>query len=118
MFPEGIPTSTSVQNILLYQHHTMRMMYKRIAEALHGAGVTDRHPTDYLQFYCLGNREPPDEVSRGVLAVLSVIAWFYVDSIQFNPSQRQGGLPYSAALEIREPSHEVGRGFPFGSSTA
>ena len=64
MFPEGIPTTTSVQNILLYQHNTMRMMYKRIAEAiLQNAGLADRHPTDYLQFYCLGNREPPDGVS-------------------------------------------------------
>jgi phospholipase D1/2 len=36
----------------------MKMMYKLIAEALRDCGLTgQRHPRDYLNFYCLGNRE-------------------------------------------------------------
>jgi phospholipase D1/2 len=57
MYPEGIPTSGSVQAILHYQTTTIRAMYKRIGDTLREVGVMDRFPTDYLQFYCLGNRE-------------------------------------------------------------
>jgi phospholipase D1/2 len=39
----------------------MEMMYGIIAEALKDAGLTDsQQPQDYLNFYCLGNREPKD----------------------------------------------------------
>lgn len=38
----------------------MSMMYKIIADALAKAGLSDKyHPQDYLNFYCLGKREPP-----------------------------------------------------------
>lgn len=37
----------------------MTMMYKIIAQALENAGISQFfHPQDYLNFYCLGNREP------------------------------------------------------------
>eukprot|EP00775_Hariotina_reticulata_P010522 gene10522-10682_t len=60
MYPEGIPTSASVQAILYYQANTRQMMYKRIAAAIAEAGLSGKaHPTDYLQFFCLGKRESP-----------------------------------------------------------
>jgi len=37
----------------------MSMMYKIVADALEKAGLSDQyHPQDYLNFYCLGKREP------------------------------------------------------------
>ena len=37
----------------------MSMMYKIVADALKQAGFADSfHPQDYLNFYCLGRREP------------------------------------------------------------
>ncbi|KDP38812.1 hypothetical protein JCGZ_04969 [Jatropha curcas] len=58
MFPEGVPTSASVQEILFWQGQTMTMMYKIIAKALKDAGLSDQyHPQDYLNFFCLGKRE-------------------------------------------------------------
>ena len=63
----GDPESGSVQEILLYQNRTMRMMYSLIGEALKAKGATGAHPRDYLNFFCLGNREarsaPPPVVS-------------------------------------------------------
>ena len=61
MYPEGDPSSAASQEILYWQHCTMEAMYKKIAEALSksdGGG----HPQDYLNFYCLGKRESPDDV--------------------------------------------------------
>ncbi|CAL5329748.1 unnamed protein product [Camellia sinensis] len=58
MYPEGVPTSSATQEILFWQGQTMAMMYKIIAEALEKEGLSDKyHPQDYLNFYCLGNRE-------------------------------------------------------------
>jgi phospholipase D1/2 len=40
----------------------MEMMYGKIAQAIAEEGL-DAHPRDYLNFYCLGVREPlqPDD---------------------------------------------------------
>lgn len=57
MWPEGVPESASVQAILDWQTRTLRMMYKEIAVALESKRIYDRHPRDYLAFFCLGNRE-------------------------------------------------------------
>ncbi|VAH97135.1 unnamed protein product [Triticum turgidum subsp. durum] len=57
MWPEGIPTTAAVQQILFWQGQTMSMMYKIIADALESQGLLDSHPQDYLNFYCLGRRE-------------------------------------------------------------
>lgn len=39
------------------------MMYETIAQELKFIGIEDSHPQDYLNFYCLGNREElPKEV--------------------------------------------------------
>ncbi len=41
------------------QTQTMKMMYGVIAAALSDVGLLgEQHPCDYLNFYCLGNREP------------------------------------------------------------
>lgn len=57
MWPEGVPDSASVQEILYWQTQTMQMMYEIIAQELKSAQIENAHPTDYLNFYCLGNRE-------------------------------------------------------------
>ncbi|KAG7973233.1 hypothetical protein I3843_07G217700 [Carya illinoinensis] len=56
MWPEGIPESASVQAILDWQRRTMEMMYTDISEALQRKG-SDAKPQNYLNFFCLGNRE-------------------------------------------------------------
>lgn len=57
MWPEGIPESASVQAILDWQRRTMEMMYSDISQALQTNGLHNVDPHDYLNFYCLGNRE-------------------------------------------------------------
>ncbi|KAK6939014.1 Phospholipase D-like domain [Dillenia turbinata] len=59
MWPEGIPSSASVQEILFWQGQTMQMMYEIIAQELKAMQIENAHPQDYLNFYCLGNREEP-----------------------------------------------------------
>ncbi|KAL6285499.1 hypothetical protein ACE6H2_009889 [Prunus campanulata] len=56
MWPEGLPESESVQDILHWTRETMSMMYRLIGEAIKESGV-EGHPRDYLNFYCLVNRE-------------------------------------------------------------
>lgn len=63
MWPEGVPTSVSVQEILFWQRQTMQMMYELIAKELKSMNLENSHPQDYLNFYCLGNREElPKEI--------------------------------------------------------
>jgi hypothetical protein len=63
MFPEGVPSSGSVQAILGHQAATVQMMYRRVAAAIADAGLAGTtHPTDWLQFYCLGKREALETV--------------------------------------------------------
>ncbi|ROT66238.1 uncharacterized protein [Penaeus vannamei] len=61
MYPEGDPASKPVQEILHWQHRTMEMMYKLIAQAIE-ANELDTHPRDYLSFFCLGKGECPEEI--------------------------------------------------------
>ncbi|XP_050127247.1 phospholipase D delta-like [Malus sylvestris] len=64
MWPEGVPSSASVQEILYWQGQTMQMMYEVVAKELKAMKVENAHPHDYLNFYCLGNREKlPDTLS-------------------------------------------------------
>uniref|UniRef100_A0A5B7AKN7 Phospholipase D n=1 Tax=Davidia involucrata TaxID=16924 RepID=A0A5B7AKN7_DAVIN len=61
MWPEGVPTSTATQRILFWQHNTMQMMYEVIYKALKDEGLEKKYePQDYLNFFCLGNREAHD----------------------------------------------------------
>lgn len=41
----------------------MSMMYKIVADALRKEGLNERHPQEYLNFYCLGKREVLTDVS-------------------------------------------------------
>ncbi|XP_004300742.1 PREDICTED: phospholipase D gamma 1-like isoform X2 [Fragaria vesca subsp. vesca] len=60
MWPEGDPKSMPLQRILLWQHKTMQMMYEMIYKALKEVGLENKYcPQDYLNFFCLGNREKP-----------------------------------------------------------
>ena len=61
MYPEGDPSSVASQEILYWQHCTMESMYKQIAAVLIETGNRCQ-PTDYLNFYCLGKREGPEDV--------------------------------------------------------
>ncbi|KAL6995918.1 phospholipase D [Sarracenia purpurea var. burkii] len=63
MWPEGAPTSASVQEILFWQGQTMQMMYEIIARELKSQHLDNAHPKDYLNFYCLGNREESPEAN-------------------------------------------------------
>lgn len=65
MWPEGMPESASVQEILYWQGQTMQMMYEIIAREIKCANLENVHPTDYLNFYCLGNREQHEGESNG-----------------------------------------------------
>ncbi|KAK8459828.1 hypothetical protein SEVIR_2G220800v4 [Setaria viridis] len=62
MWPEGNPTTAAMQEILYWQGHTMSLMYKIVADALRKEGLHERHPQEYLNFYCLGKREVLSDV--------------------------------------------------------
>ncbi|KAL6648909.1 hypothetical protein ACP70R_013133 [Stipagrostis hirtigluma subsp. patula] len=64
MWPEGNPTGTPTQRILYWQKKTMEMMYAIIYRALKEVGLDGQYePQDYLNFFCLGNREAEDTPS-------------------------------------------------------
>ncbi|XP_010531126.1 PREDICTED: phospholipase D delta-like [Tarenaya hassleriana] len=66
LWPEGDPKSGPVQEILYWQSQTMQMMYDVIARELKSMQISDAHPLDYLNFYCLGKREQlPDNMTNG-----------------------------------------------------
>ncbi|KAK9285849.1 hypothetical protein L1049_025050 [Liquidambar formosana] len=66
MWPEGDPTSAAMQEILFWQGQTMQMMYEVIVRELKSIQLSESNPLDYLNFYCLGNREGPPEISSEV----------------------------------------------------
>ncbi|XP_015878934.3 phospholipase D delta [Ziziphus jujuba] len=58
MWPEGVPSSAAVQEILFWQWQTMTMMYRIVTQALESVGLSEQyHPREFLNFYCLGKRE-------------------------------------------------------------
>ncbi|KAL0350269.1 UNVERIFIED_CONTAM: Phospholipase D delta [Sesamum radiatum] len=57
MWPEGNPKDNVMQEILFWQGQTMQMMYQVIANEIKSMQLLDSHPLDYLNFFCLGNRE-------------------------------------------------------------
>ncbi|XP_042496640.1 LOW QUALITY PROTEIN: phospholipase D beta 1-like [Macadamia integrifolia] len=61
MWPEGAPTGATTQRILFWQNKTMQMMYETIYKALEEVKLEKTYtPEDYLNFFCLGNREALD----------------------------------------------------------
>ncbi|PRQ47307.1 putative phospholipase D [Rosa chinensis] len=61
MWPEGDPKTGAMQEILYWQSQTMQMMYGVVARELRALQLQDLHPQDFLNFYCLGNREKLSE---------------------------------------------------------
>jgi len=61
LYPEGDPSTTVSQEILYWQHLTMKSMYQTIGNALQEVG-SEAHPTDYLLFFSPGKSESPDQV--------------------------------------------------------
>jgi phospholipase D1/2 len=57
MYPAGSnPEGSVTQEQLHWQYKTMEMLYKRIGDEL-GKLKSNKVPSDYLRFYCLGNRQ-------------------------------------------------------------
>lgn len=53
------------------QTQTMQMMYDIVAQELKSTQLSDLHPQDYLNFYCLGKREArSEEISSANNAVV------------------------------------------------
>jgi phospholipase D1/2 len=66
LWPEGLPSSTVVQDILGYQASTIEAMYTKIHRAIQRKKRTCKEfkhvlPTDYLSFYSLANRETRED---------------------------------------------------------
>lgn len=139
MWPEGIPESNTVQPILDWQRRTMEMMYKQIAIALRSAGNTTEKPTDYLCFFCLGNRETrrPDELQpqqtpenlshqqlvqesrRFMIYVHSKMMivddeYIILGSANINQRSMDGGRDTEIAVGAHQPYHSWRRGTPHG----
>ncbi|GFZ01245.1 phospholipase D beta 1 [Actinidia rufa] len=74
MWPEGVPTSAPTQRILFWQHNTMQMMYEVIYKALEEVGLEKQYePQDYLNFFCLGNRETQDAEGPSAVGIDSAV---------------------------------------------
>eukprot|EP01062_Namystynia_karyoxenos_P038312 TRINITY_DN277_c0_g1_i1.p1 TRINITY_DN277_c0_g1~~TRINITY_DN277_c0_g1_i1.p1 ORF type:complete len:1135 (+),score=327.96 TRINITY_DN277_c0_g1_i1:83-3406(+) len=62
LFPEGDPESSALQEIMRWQYRTIEMMYNIIFQAIEQKRKSDpkfhKVPQNYLNFFCLGNREP------------------------------------------------------------
>eukprot|EP00250_Pteridium_aquilinum_P016714 c23251_g1_i1 orf=289-2688(+) len=139
MWPEGIPESNTVQPILDWQRRTMEMMYKQVALALRSAGKTAERPTDYLCFFCLGNRETrlPDELQprqtpenlspqqlvqesrRFMIYVHSKMMivddeYIILGSANINQRSMDGGRDTEIAVGAHQPFHSWRRGAPHG----
>ncbi|KAF3440357.1 hypothetical protein FNV43_RR18641 [Rhamnella rubrinervis] len=72
MWPEGDPKSGTMQEILYWQAQTMQMMYDIVARELKSMQLSDLHPQDYLNFYCLGKKEAhSEEMSSANATVVS-----------------------------------------------
>lgn len=65
MYPEGDPSTAALQEILYWQHRTMQMMYKTVADAIKEHGAEGK-PDDYLMFFCLAKREGINDIPEDV----------------------------------------------------
>ena len=83
MFPEGNPCDKPLQEILYYQHKTMEMMYKTVADALK-VNHSNRKPTDYLAFMCPAKREKRE----AYIDLLQVPGENHPDALKFRQSLR------------------------------
>lgn len=60
--------------VCFQQSQTMQMMYQVIARELKSMQLVDSHPLDYLNFYCLGNREANGQFANDADKVMSKCA--------------------------------------------
>ncbi|KAK8948712.1 Phospholipase D alpha 1 [Platanthera zijinensis] len=132
MWPEGVPESGSVQAILNWQRRTMEMMYGDVSAALMAKGIAGDYlnPRDYLNFFCLGNREekrggeyePPETPERGsdysraqqarrfmiyVHSKMMIVddEYIIVGSANINQRSMDGGRDTEIAMGAYQPHH-------------
>ncbi|XP_074303958.1 phospholipase D alpha 1-like isoform X2 [Silene latifolia] len=135
---QGVPESAAVQEILYHQRKTMEMMYSDIAAAIERKQLNE-HPTDYLSFFCLGNREvltrneylqldKPDAGSNYFRAQLHRRFMIYVHSkmmivddeyiiigsANINQRSMDGGINTEIAMGAFQPNHLAGKQPPKG----
>lgn len=118
MFPEGVASDGVVQKILFYQLRTIEMMMRKIADAIEEAKLEDTHPTDFLSFFCLGNREPLIDMDKFSTSKSHSISTSSSDGSFKEPPQvplRQRQMVH-AVLAEKPPSEEQLRIVPLGSS--
>ncbi|KAM6593048.1 hypothetical protein CsatA_000751 [Cannabis sativa] len=138
MWPEGIPESGSVQAILDWQRRTIEMMYSDIIQALQRKGI-QADPTEYLTFFCLGNREqtglaeyiPPERPEpdtnysraqhsrRFMIYVHSKMMivddeYIIIGSANINQRSMDGGRDSEIAMGAFQPHHLLGHEPPRG----
>ncbi|KAL9226761.1 hypothetical protein vseg_002535 [Gypsophila vaccaria] len=146
MWPEGVPESGVVQEILYYQRRTMEMMYTDIAAAIQFKQL-NAHPRDYLSFFCLGNREilksgeyvpeekpePDSNYSRAQLhrrfmiyvhAKMMIVddEYIIIGSANINQRSMDGARDTEIAMGAYQPNHlsakQPAKGQIFGFRTA
>ncbi|KAG0491047.1 hypothetical protein HPP92_007910 [Vanilla planifolia] len=130
MWPEGVPESASVQAILDWQRRTMEMMFEDVAAALRARGVAGVDPRNYLNFFCLGNREaykgveyqPPEQPEADsdygraqqarrfmiyVHAKMMIVddEYIIVGSANINQRSMDGGRDTEIAMGAYQPHH-------------
>ncbi|XP_077236735.1 phospholipase D alpha 1-like [Tasmannia lanceolata] len=145
MWPEGEPEGDTVQAILHWNRLTMEMMYGIIAQAIDEMGLKgEARPSDYLNFFCLGNREvrdpgeyvPPERPEQGtnywkaqtnrrfliyVHAKIMIVddEYVIVGSANLNQRSLDGGRDTEIAHGAYQPRHinrptEKARGHVYG----
>ena len=67
LFPEGDPSSAPMQELLHWQYHTIKAMYKEIGSTLNDV-KSQSHPQDYLQFFATCNKESLSDACEKAIA--------------------------------------------------
>ena len=85
----------------------MEMMYRIIADELKAMDNKDMHPEDYLNFFCLGNREEPpsngspeSEKSTDKSAVVICCCIFSLNSFKEKVSRLLATKTYLTACHV------------------
>jgi len=123
LYSEGIPESGAVQEILCWQRNTVELMYNTINEELrrHQDLHPGKKPTDFLSFFCLGQREYPPEdavhdpiakLGRHMIYVHSKMlivddSTILIGSANINQRSMDGGRDTEMAFGAYQPHHLV-----------
>ncbi|KAJ3686416.1 hypothetical protein LUZ61_015580 [Rhynchospora tenuis] len=91
---------------------TMQMMYETIYRALRESGLEDKYePQDYLNFFCLGSREPldrvmPDENYNSNIAQVNVDdEYVIIGSANINQRSLDGTVDTEIAMGAHQPQY-------------